>query len=241
MVDIKPGIYIEDLPWDFKTSLRFVFPSIILYRMRPSLYIFFFLGLLGTSLAIVTESNLTMESTDNHSKGPAEEKEDPPADEKIRCVVAPRKGSDNATINNVEDDLKKISEAEKIYSFTSNDGIFRWWIVHATPEQLKEIKEHKEIRYAAPSGKMVEARVARHSFERTQRSFGNDTDLGPLHVLEKRDETQAYEAQLKAVKELRQISIPKDANDQDGWPDYVYEKAAGEGIYIYHVEMVSCH
>lgn len=115
-----------------------------------------------------------------------------------------------------------------------------WWIVNATPSQLKEIKGHKGIAFAAESRKAAESRAVHHNSERIQPLLNEDNDdkLGHSSTLAKKDSTQLYKAQLNAVKELRQLSIPKDVSDQDQWPDYVYQEAAGEGIPILHIEMV---
>jgi hypothetical protein len=205
--------------------------------MRFSFYIFLFFGLFGACLAITTESDPTMESSDSDSKDPTGGGKAPRKEETLRCVVAPKKGSDKATIGNIEDDLKKITHTDKIYSF-NDDGELKWWIVQLTPEQLKEIKGHKGVGLARETWRMEPARAVHRSFEIPHRLLSNDSKLGRLPLLRNRDGTQGYEAQLNAVKELRQISIPKDVSDLDQWPDYVYEKAAGEGIYIYHIEMV---
>lgn len=136
---------------------------------------------------MVTEFDTSTESTDSSSEERLGDKRHPPEEQKIRCAIVPRDGLDKASIINVEADLKEITQAERIYSYTNKmQGKFRWWIVHLTTNQLKEIKEHKEIVYAAPTRKVVRARVVRREFERTKRALGNDTEPEPLPMLKKK-------------------------------------------------------
>lgn len=210
---------------------------------RFALYIVFIRALTCCS-AVTTQPNAAMDSTNSLVSELAQQGiYTSPPDEKSRYIITPRDGSDNSTIQDIEYDLKKITEAKKIYSFTDQSrGKIMWWILRATPYQLKEIRQQKIIKFAGRSGKAAQSYAVNHSFERTPPSLDDDDDDDRepgYFTLTTKDDTQVLKAQSNTTKELRQLSILKDAIDQNQWPDYVYQQAVGKGIYILYIELVS--
>lgn len=162
-----------------------------------------------------------------------------PSDEKTKYIIAPQKGTDQATRADIEEYIKKITQTESIYSFTDQTrGKFMWWTIHATKEQYEQIKEYKGVGYASAPPKLSDRRAIPSNWTNHRESSHRSVELDSFPLATKRDAVQGYKAQANAPKELRQISIPKGSANADEWPDYIYNIAAGEGFYIYYISNV---
>lgn len=141
---------------------------------------------------------------------------------KTECLVVPRDGKNASQLHQLETFLKTATATSQVSPVTTNDEI-KGWIVDLTDVLLHELQRNEDIKFVGPT------------------KFDDNVDdsmhnLSHPHTLSKRD--PVYVAQTRAVPELRVCSTPP-YSDWDCYESYVYDKKAGQGIYIYHIEDVS--
>ncbi|KAJ5102140.1 hypothetical protein NUU61_004362 [Penicillium alfredii] len=154
-----------------------------------------------------------------------------------RYIVSPKNGVDSTGRKIIEVFIKKTINKQKIYSYTNKRRKqFLWWVVECSRDEIKKIKNHKGVK-SADESMPLELAYSDEPEPADEDSYFNQTlNESPLM---KRDYTPDFVKQLNAVKELRQISIPGVSSRPERWPDYVFERAAGAGAVIFHIEMVN--
>ena len=196
-----------------------------------------------SGLGFIIDSNSSTSSTTR-----AEQKESTSGQEKY--MVYPKNGTNAATIASIEVAMKKIFQAEQFQSVTYHEKVL-FWIVYTKSDQVEELKTHKDILGVAAD---IPASLEENHVVRLYQS-GSGSFAGQLGIANschdtqqvgKRDEwewdlSEKYMSQPYAPVELVQISLPMDTDLDPNWEDYIYEKEAGEGIYIYQSTMVSTY
>ncbi|KAK2754583.1 hypothetical protein FQN54_006984 [Arachnomyces sp. PD_36] len=155
---------------------------------------------------------------------------------KFSCTIVPKADLDRTGFEKLESYLSDINKG-RLGSYVSLvSRKFLWWFLkQITAAELRQILNLEGVEYTFLQQSYHDKTRKRSDFES---SFDNVTELGNLPMLDKRAGRVTYEAQLDAPDDLRLISVPENAESQDpaDWPEYVYEKAAGEGIRIYHID-----